>query len=215
MARLFARSGLCCESFSGLGARERRDLDVFLARFILERFRPARAANFVHVPLRQHGAKPRAELAAPVKIIEQRFSAALGFAEAIQIGVERIGQLARVGVLPGGVTCDGARGAVQLGAELRDEEIPRRGTAEAARASKREVGCVQGVEMRFDLFSVGRSIWKSLRGAAFERGLKLLAREIPFRWRGGFAPAAFDGGRERRGKLRSGGRRGRGCRDRR
>ncbi len=125
------------------------------------------------MPLREHGAKPCAELAAPVKIIEERFSAALGFAQAVQIGVERIGQLARVGVLPGAESRDGARGAVKLGAELRDEEIPRRGTAEAARARKREVVCVQRFEMRFDLFGIffcgGLRARESLRGAAFER----------------------------------------------
>ena len=103
----------------------------------------ARAANFVHVPLRQHGAKPCAELAAPVKIIEERFSAALGFAQAVQIGVERIGQLARVGILPGAESRDSARGAVKLGAELRDEEIPRRGTADGCTrsASARSFAC--------------------------------------------------------------------------
>ena len=196
----------------------RRDLVAYFAGFVLERLDSARAANLVHVPLRQDGAKPRAELAAPVEIIEERFSAALGFAQAVQIGVKRIGEVARGGVLPGGIADDGSRRAIKLGAKFRHEKIPRGGIAKAACKRQREVGGVQRFQIRFDFLRVdfpgiGRGARKSPRGADFERGLKLLAREIPFRGRGGPEPAAFDRCRKRRGKLQSGGRRGRGSRD--
>src|ERR1700723_963841 len=127
-----------------------RDLSMFFACLVLEWFRPARASNFVHVPLCEHGAKPCAELAASVKIFEQRFSAAPGIAQAVQITVKRIGKLARVSILPGVTAGNGTRGTVELGPKLRHEKIPRRRTAEAARARKREVGCVERLQVRFD-----------------------------------------------------------------
>jgi len=156
---------------------------------VLERFRFSRAADFVHMALGEHGVKPGGELAAPVEIFEERFSAAVGFAaarlaiggQAVQVGVERIGEVASVGVPRGGVANDGAGRAIQLGAKLRHEEIPRGWIAQAAGEGQRKIGGVQALEIRVDFLGIGRRARKSPRGAAFQSGLKLLAREIPFR----------------------------------
>ena len=71
-----------------------------LARFVIglvavvEWIEKPRAAKLINVPLGQDRAQPRGQLAAAVKIIEERFSQALRFAQTVQIAVERIGQFA-------------------------------------------------------------------------------------------------------------------------
>jgi len=133
--------------------------------------------------------------------------------QAVQVGVERIGEVASVGVPRGGVANDGAGRAIQLGAKLRHEEIPRGWIAQAACDGQRKIGRVQALEIRVDFLGIGRRARKSPRGAAFQSGLKLLARQVPIRRHCGFAPAAFNGRGERRRKLQSCRRRMRGRRD--
>ena len=45
--------------------------------------------------LRQHGREPGAELAAAVEVAEQRLTDAVALAQSVEVGVERIGEIAR------------------------------------------------------------------------------------------------------------------------
>ena len=56
---------------------------MVFAVFVFEGLSLPRAPNFIDVPLRQNGAQPRAQLAAPVEIIEERFPAVRGLAQTI------------------------------------------------------------------------------------------------------------------------------------
>jgi len=179
---------------------ERGDFMALFAGFFFERFGPARSADFVDVALRENGAQPRAEFAAAVEIIEERFSAPLVFAQAVKIGVERIGKLACVRL-----TRYGARGAVKFRPKLRYEKIPCCWISVAARTCKGEIGHMERFKIGFDRLVTRRGVSKAVRDAALERPFELRAREIPARWRSSFAPAAIDGGSERSRKSESSG----------
>ena len=193
------RRGVRCSS-------ERSDFMALFAGFVFERFGPARSADFVDVALREYGAQPRGEFAATVEIVEERFSAPLVFAQAKQIGVERVGQFARARF-----TGNGARSAVKFRPKLCDEEIPCRRISFAARRCKGEVGHVERFQIGFDRLIARRRVSKTVRDAALKRFFESFARQIPVRRSGGFNPTSFDGGLQRgrksvsRGLLRRSG----------
>src|SRR5208282_4720262 len=89
---------------------------------IFERLRAARAANLVDMPLRKDGTEPGGELAATMKVVEERLALASGLPQAVQLRVQRVGELAAVRF-----SCNRARRPIKLRPKLRDKEIPRRG----------------------------------------------------------------------------------------
>jgi len=110
------------------------------------------------------------------------------FTQAVEIGVERISQLARV-CFAGDRAC----GAVELRSELRYEVIPGSRASVAARAGQREVRCAERFEIRFDGFFAWRRVCESRCDAARERNFESFASEIPIRRSTGSTPATIDG----------------------
>ena len=173
----------------GRELRGRGELGAVRGIFVvIERFGAARAANAIHVTPREDGVQPCGEFATAEKIIEQRFALPGDFAQSVQIGVERISELARRRFAG-----DGAGGAIEFGAILRDEIFPGCGVSFAAGAGQREIGGLQRIEIILDCaWIVGRrGIGEAMRDAAFERGLDAFRSELPFRGRRGFLEQAL------------------------
>ena len=94
----------------------------------------AAGANLVHEALRHQGSQPRGEAAAAVKIVKQRLPGAVLVLQAVELGIQRVGGLARAAA-----RIDRIGRAVERRPELRHEVIPRRVVAKRASARQREI----------------------------------------------------------------------------
>ena len=113
--------------------------------------------------LRDQRSQPRGEAAAAVKVAKQRLARAVLFLQAEELGVERVGDLARAAA-----RVDGVGRAVEGRPELGDEVIPRLVVANRAGAREREIRQVQRIEIAIELGRRGRAAGKRLGGAALE-----------------------------------------------
>ncbi len=120
-----------------------------------------------------------------MKINEERLPArAAGAFEAVEIGVERIGQFAGAfGVARG--TEDGARGGVEIFAIARDEVFPSGCETRGARGSEGQILQAKALEMAFDVRGTcarrgtPRGARKIMRNAGAQRLVKEFAGECP------------------------------------
>ena len=92
------------------------------------------ASHAVDVTLREHGAQPRAQTAAAVKVLEQRPPLAAALDEAEQLAVQRVGQFARTA---GGI--DSVGRSIEHRTMLADEVLPRAFVPTRAGAGEREI----------------------------------------------------------------------------
>ncbi len=124
----------------GRAIRHRREA------IVVERDAPALESNAIDPSLRKDGTQPGRETAATVKIPEQRFTAFARTAHAVELGVQRIGDLTR------GAGCvEGVCGAIEDGTVHRDKMLPRSLIADAACAREREIFEVKAAEVSLDL----------------------------------------------------------------
>src|SRR5688572_9283948 len=101
---------------------------------VWQRLRPARGANAIDVSLREYGAQPRGQAAAPLKIPEQRLALAIAFAKAVQLGEQFVREIMR-----GPARGHGVRGTPKHGPVLANEALPRRFIAGRAGPGEVEV----------------------------------------------------------------------------
>jgi hypothetical protein len=144
-------------------------------RIVGQRIVPAARAQPIDVALRQHRAQPRAELAAPVEIPEQRLPrAASAVAHAIEIGVQRVGEIAGVA---GGI--DGVGRPVEQWPMHGDEGLPRLVLARRTGDGQREVFQMERRHIALGFLRRGRSVRKCVRETDRERGRKGFTRHRP------------------------------------
>ncbi len=82
--------------------------------------------------LRENSAHPGQNRAAPVEVFEQRAAAAVAHLEPIEVGPDRVGELAPTRLVAG----DRSRGGIQRRSQARDEMFP--GARVSALARERE-----------------------------------------------------------------------------
>src|ERR1700676_3848090 len=139
----------------------------------------AAGTDGIDVALRQYGAQPSLQRASPVEIAEQ--GRAVGaLAQAVQVGEKGVCQLAGSWRVRRAAE-NGAGCGAQVAAKIRDEMIPRVGTAFGASARKSEILQMQSRKVCFDLSGSRRFCAKMFRGTEFEGGGKLVALESPGR----------------------------------
>ena len=140
-----------------------------------QRVGAACGSRTIDLPLREHRPQPGGKAAAAVKIAEQGLPLAVAFPQTEQIGMDGIGELARV---PAGIDC--RRGAVQGRTELLDEVIPGGLVPGRAGGSQREIGQVQRLEVPCDRRRIAAlPIGERARDAAIQGGLEILGRQAP------------------------------------
>src|SRR5262249_50831408 len=76
-------------------------------------------AQPIDVALREHGAQPCREAAAALKVLKQRSALAAAVPDAVELGVQRVGELSRAAA-----RIERVSGAVQHGPVLEDETLP-------------------------------------------------------------------------------------------
>ncbi len=122
--------------------------------------------------------------------------------QAVQLGVQRIGQFTRAGFA--GRADDGARGGVQHGAVGGDELLPGRGGAPPQRAGQRQILQVQGFQVFGEGIAAGRRCTEAMRRAPIQRAGKILGRDFP----AGGAALGVQAGKERGVRREKGGKAG-------
>src|SRR5262245_9948542 len=113
------------------------------------------------MPLREHGTKPGGKAAATMEVAEERLSTTIRFAQAIELGVQRVSELSSAAG-----SIDRLGRSIEARPLFEDEVLPRRLVSSRARARERHVGNVQRVEVLLDLRRGGSRTRKSLGHAA-------------------------------------------------
>ena len=126
------------------------------------------------MPLREHGAQPRRQTAPAVKVAEERLTFAVLFPGAVEIGVERVGQIARAARR---IECVG--GAIQVQPLFRDEVFPRRIASGRAAARKRQIPHMQRPQVLLDLCGRRIRLAKRVTNARLQRPREVGLRDGP------------------------------------
>ena len=142
----------------------------------LERRLAARGTHAVNLALREHGAQPGPQAAPSVEVSEERTPLPIAFLQSEEIGVNRIGQLARAA---GGI--DGVGRAVEHRSVLAYEMIPRAFRALGTGAGECQVREVQGRQVTLESLLVLRPVRQRLGGALLERGRERSLGHTPSR----------------------------------
>jgi len=107
-----------------------------------QRFEPAGRSNAVDMPLREHGTEPCLERAAAMVIPEQRLPFTIALANAEQLAVNGIGDLACTSRSVESLGCP-----IESGPMLLDEVIPRTLVTGCAGAGQRQIFEVESVKI--------------------------------------------------------------------
>ena len=99
-----------------------------------ERFEPALHADAIDVALREHRAQPRGEAAPPVEIVKQRAPFAVAFLQTVQVGIQRVGELAGAAAW-----IERIGRSIQHGPVFEDKSFPGRLVTGRALPRKREI----------------------------------------------------------------------------
>ena len=142
---------------------------IFGLRLAIDINKAAGGADGVNMALGENGAKPGLQRAAAMKIAEEGAIGAAAIGDSIEVGEERIGQVASFGRIGGTAENGGSRGA-----EIRpiggDEVFPGGFGAFGASASESEILEMKAGKEVFELVRVGRRLGKMLGDDAVEGG---------------------------------------------
>jgi len=141
---------------------------------IVKRFRPPRAADFIHVTLREDRAQPRAQFASAVEIIEKRSSVSLAAFETIEFSVKRIRQIASHRIPGEGASC-----AIKFWPEPRDEMFPRSRVASGAAICQRDILKMKCLQVRGNFSRGCLRIAKASASTSFHSAGEILDAATP------------------------------------
>src|SRR6266849_3669681 len=155
--------------------RLHRPIDGFLLAKLLE---AATGADRIDVPLGKNGAKPGLQGTAPVKVAEERALRPFAAGQTVQLGEERIRELAGFRRTCGAMKNRGSR-STQVRAVRREEVLPGSLASFGAGSREGQIFNVEPAEIFFKALRGPRSGGQALLCAAFERSGKLLSRNSP------------------------------------
>ncbi len=156
--------------------RRRTDRHRRRRPLIVQRGEPALRSNPVNVTLREDGAQPRGEAAAAMKVAEERSALTVSLLQAEEIGIERIGMLARAAA-----RIERARGAIQHRTKDDDEMVPCGVDTFGTRTGEGEIVEVEAAAVTLDGSGIGSGVRKRFGGAALERGREHGLAHAPLR----------------------------------
>ena len=154
----------------GLQCRHRRGLCV------VEWRGPFAGAQTIDVALSENGAHPGGQAAAAVKIAEQRTAGLTLAGDAVELRIERIGDLAGTAGL-----VERIRGAIQNGPALGDKVLPRPVVAERAGTRQGHVGEMQTIEVTLEVAPSRQGIRERTLNARLEGIFECVHRQGPAR----------------------------------
>jgi hypothetical protein len=122
-----------------------------------------------------HGSQPREQPAPAVEVDEQRSRLSIRPREPVQLGVQRISQLAAF------VARDGSGGRIERGPHFTHQVLPRGVVPRAARARQRQVRHVERRQVQFssDVDGVESNRWAMLRPSASASASPLTPQAAP------------------------------------